>query len=345
VNKRLLSVFLAWLTCGLAIAGAQSGTPLENAKALYDSASFDEALTVLDRLGSTQPEADVEEVQRYRALCLLALNRTAEAQKAIEVVFSRDPLYKLAEGDAPPRMRAAFTEVRRRLLPKVTEQLYASAKMSFDRKEYALAATQFKDLLTFLEDADAKSLPSLKEFRTLATGFRDLSVAAVPAVASIKPNPGPSASAPATPSAPSAAPPALVAAAGPQAAPVEPAGKIVSRPALTPQGASASSASSASGRTSGGSPGVLVPPVILRQQMPLWLAMKDLLPRGKRGQVRVIIDEQGNVEEARVVESVHPVYDALLLSASRTWKYEPATLDGKPVRYVKLIDVVLKPTS
>ena len=90
---------------------------------------------------------------------------------------------------------------------------------------------------------------------------------------------------------------------------------------------------------------MIVPPVILRQQMPLWLGMKDLLPRGKRGQVRVIIDEQGDVEEARVVESVHPVYDALLLSAARTWKYEPATVNGKPVRYVKLIEVVLKPTS
>jgi TonB family protein len=337
VNKRLLSVFLAWLTCGLAIAGAQSGASLENAKALYNSASFDEALTVLDRLGGAQPDVDVEEVQRYRALCLLALNRTAEAQNAIEVVFSRDPLYRLAEGDAPPRMRAAFTEVRRRLLPKVTEQLYASAKLSFDRKEYALAATQFKDLLTFLEDADAKSLPSLKEFRTLATGFRDLSVAAAPAVAAIKPDPAPSAAVP------SAAPP-------PAATVTEAAGKTPSKPVIAPQGSPAPSPSAgasvaAAGPASGAAPGVLVPPVILRQQMPLWLAMKDLLPRGKRGQVRVIIDDQGNVEEARVVESVHPAYDALLLSAARTWKYEPATLDGKPVRYVKLIEVVLKPTS
>ena len=334
MNKRLLSVFLAWLTCGLAIAGAQHGTPLEHAKALYDSASFDEALTVLDRLGSAQPDVDVEEVQRYRALCLLALNRTAEAQNAIEVVFSRDPLYRLAEGDAPPRMRAAFNEVRRRLLPKITEQLYASAKLSFDRKEYSLAATQFKDLLTFLEDADAKSLPSLKEFRTLATGFRDLSVAAAPAVVAVKPDPAPPAPAP-------AAPP--VSSPGPVAATVEPAGKTrtASSPAIVPQASSLPGPSAASG----GSPGVLVPPVILRQQMPLWLGMKDQLPHGKRGQVRVIIDDQGNVEEARVVESVHPVYDALLLSAARTWKYEPATLDGKPVRYVKLIEVVLKPTS
>jgi len=334
VNKRLLSIFLTWLTCGLAIVGAQSGSPLEQAKALYDSASFDEALTVLDRLGSAQPEADVEEVQRYRALCLLALNRTAEAQNAIEVVFSRDPLYRLAEGEAPPRMRAAFTEVRRRLLPKVSEQLYASAKLSFDRKEYALAATQFKDLLTFLEDADAKSLPSLKEIRTLATGFRDLSVAAAPAVAAIKPEPEPArASAPPPP----AAATAPAAAPRPAAATTEPAGKTASSPAITPPASSASSTSTG--------PGVLVPPVTLMQQMPLWLEMKDLLPRGKRGQVRVIIDEQGNVDDARVVESVHPVYDALLVAAARTWKYEPAKLDGKPVRYVKLIDVVLKPSS
>jgi TonB family protein len=317
VNKGLLIVFLMSLTCGLAAAGAQSGSPLENAKALYDSASFDEALTVLDRLGTTQPEADVEEVQRYRALCLLALNRTAEAQNAIEVVFSRDPLYKLAEGDAPPRMRAAFTEVRRRLLPKVSEQLYAAAKLSFDRKEYALAATQFKDLLTFLEDADARTLPSLKELRTLATGFHDLSAAAAPVVVTKKVEvavPAPAAAVPAA------------------------------QPPTTVQNA-ASPATTAAAPTVVNPAGVLVPPVALKQQMPLWLGAKEFLPRGKRGMVRVIIDEQGNVDDARVVESIHSVYDALLVSAARTWKYQPATLDGKPTRYMKVIEVVLKPTS
>jgi TonB family protein len=313
VNKRLLIVLLLSLTIGVASARAQSGSSLERAKALYDSASFDEALSILDELKRAQPETDVEEVQRYRALCLLALNRTAEAQTAIEVVFSRDPLYKLAEGDAPPRMRAAFTEVRRRLLPKVTEQLYASAKESFDRKEYALAATQFKDLLTFLEEPDARALPSLKELRTLATGFRDLSVAAAPAAK----KPEPAASSAASAPGPTAAPPATV-----QNAP----GNAAASPAV-----------------SAGVSGVLVPPVTLKQQMPLWLGMKELLPRGKRGMVRVIIDEKGNVEEARVVESVHAVYDALLLSAARTWKYEPAKLDGKPTRYVKMVEVVLKP--
>ena len=314
VSPRWLAAWLVCLTLGLAGAHAQSGSSIQDAKALYDSASFDEALTVLDRLARTQPEADVADVQRYRALCLLALNRTADAQTAIEIVLSRDPLYKLSEGDAPPRMRAAFSEVRRRLLPKVTEQLYTSAKLSFDRKEYALASTQFSDLLRFLDEPDARELPSLQEFRTLATGFRDLSVAAQPTVVKAEP---PSAA---------AAPPSVSAAGAPAAGP--------------PPASASASASPAPEVPAGG---VLVPPVIVRQQMPLWLAMTQFLPRGGRGKVRIIVDEKGSVEEARVVESVHTVYDALLLSAARTWKYEPATLDGKPVRYAKIIEVVLRP--
>jgi TonB family protein len=181
----------------------------------------------------------------------------------------------------------------------VTEQLYASAKLTFDRKEYALAATQFSDLLRFLDEPDARDLAAVKEFRTLAAGFRDLSLAAQASLARPEPPPVPipavAANAPVSPPAPAA-------------------------PA-----------------------GVLVAPVIIRQQMPLWLGMAEFLPRGGRGKIRVIVDDQGNVEEARIVESVHTVYDALLLSAARTWKYEPATLDGKPVRYMKLIEVVLSP--
>src|SRR3954447_636057 len=243
VSPGWLFVWLVCLTLGLAGAHAQSGSSLQDAKALYDSASFDEALTILDRLARTQPEADVEDIQRYRALCLLALNRTADAQNALEIVLSRDPLYKLSEGDAPPRMRAAFSEVRRRLLPKVTEQLYASAKLSFDRKEYALASTQFSDLLRFLDEPDARELPSLKEFRTLATGFRDLSVAAQ---STVKAEPSPAGAPPASP------PVAGAAGANPPSRPA---------PGSPPSGADTSTSAA----------GVLVPPVIVRQQMPLWL--------------------------------------------------------------------------
>jgi TonB family protein len=312
----LFGVVLLCLAFGQTNAGAQAGNTLDRARSLYDSASFDEALVILDRVSGAQPETDVEEVQRYRALCLLALNRTSDAQHAIEIVFSRDPMFRLADGDAPPRMLAAFNDVRRRLLPKVTEQLYASAKMTFDRKEYDLATTQFSDLLAFLEDADARELPSLKEFRTLATGFRDLSQVAL--VTAPKPAPTPA------------------------LAPTPAANPIQVPPQKEPQVAALSPAASPNIVTGQPAAGV-EPPVVIRQQMPLWLGMRDFLPRGGRGIIRVIVNEQGSVEDARIVSSVHTVYDALLLSAARTWKYEPARLNGKPVPYMKMIEVVLAP--
>jgi hypothetical protein len=195
-------------------------------------------------------------------------------------------------------------------MPKVVDQLYASAKLTFDRKEYELAATQFSDLLTFLDDGDTRELPSLKEFRTLATGFRDLSQVALTTASKPAPAPEPVA----------------------QAVPAGQPAAAFNVPTPSPITGASQAAS-----------GTLEPPVVIRQQMPLWLGMRDFLPRGNRGTLRVIIDERGNVEEARIIESLHMVYDALLLSATRTWKYEPAKLDGKPVRYVKMIEVVLKP--
>jgi outer membrane biosynthesis protein TonB len=82
---------------------------------------------------------------------------------------------------------------------------------------------------------------------------------------------------------------------------------------------------------------------MIRQQMPIWVASRTLLPKGSTGKLRLIIDERGNVEDAKMVESVHSVYDALLISATRLWKYEPAKLDGRPVRYAKMIQIVLNP--
>jgi hypothetical protein len=38
---------------------------------------------------------------------------------------------------------------------------------------------------------------------------------------------------------------------------------------------------------------------------------------------------------------VHPVYDAMMLAATNNWTYRPATLDGVPVRYRKLVEISL----
>ena len=52
--------------------------------------------------------------------------------------------------------------------------------------------------------------------------------------------------------------------------------------------------------------------------------------------------KRGAVESAIVRESIHPRYDDQLVSAARKWQYQPATLDGTPVKYRKLVQVNVK---
>ena len=47
--------------------------------------------------------------------------------------------------------------------------------------------------------------------------------------------------------------------------------------------------------------------------------------------VKAIIDEHGNVAEMDLVESLEDAYDQAAMDAIAQWRFEPATLDGKPV--------------
>jgi tetratricopeptide (TPR) repeat protein len=85
-------------------------------------------------------------------------------------------------------------------------------------------------------------------------------------------------------------------------------------------------------------------PVMIRQVMPPWNA-PDAISRQTqyRGVVRVNIGIDGTVVSSEIVRSVHPLYDRLLLSASRNWLYQPARQDGKPVAAEILVEVLLQP--
>ena len=48
-------------------------------------------------------------------------------------------------------------------------------------------------------------------------------------------------------------------------------------------------------------------------------------------ELEAVVGPDGTVERARVTRSLHPDLDAQALSAIRQWRFEPATLDGKPV--------------
>lgn len=163
--------------------------PLSSARELYASARYDEALATLDslRVGedvSVKP-GEVRAVEQVRSLCLLALGRASEAEEAIAAVVSVDPFFQPGEADAAPRVRAAFQDVRRRMLPDIASERYASAKASYDQKDYPSAAEQFKQVLALLQDPDMQG--RLPDLRTLSAGFLELSKAALKAAEPPKP--------------------------------------------------------------------------------------------------------------------------------------------------------------
>ena len=161
---------------------ADSQESINAARDLYTAAAYEDALALLDRLRASAHRADDSRyIEQYRAFCLLALGRTTDAERAIEAVVAAAPLYRPSDADASPRVRLAFRDVRRRMLPDIIQQKYAEAKAAFDRKEPAIARTRFKLLLDLLNDPDVSSVvnqPPLSEIRTLAAGFRDLSASA-----------------------------------------------------------------------------------------------------------------------------------------------------------------------
>jgi TonB family protein len=86
----------------------------------------------------------------------------------------------------------------------------------------------------------------------------------------------------------------------------------------------------------------VVAPVTTRQTMPRF---PGLLKEPASGLLELVIDATGAVESVRVLKSVHPQYDPLIVSAARKWQYQPALLDGTAVKYSKRIQISLAPSA
>lgn len=173
---RMNALIVWWIIITILIAGPvaaqHESARLAAARNLYVSARYEEALEVLDALrGDAHP--DRKSVEKYRSLCLLALGRTADAERAIAAVVTADPTYQPDEAEASPRVRATFAEVRRQLLPGIATARYAAAKATYDRREWAAAAEQFQLVLGLIDDPDTGG--RLADLRLLAAGFLELS--------------------------------------------------------------------------------------------------------------------------------------------------------------------------
>jgi TonB family protein len=313
---------LACLALAAATAAplAAQPNPLVAARELYASARYDEALAMLNGLSPADAGNPLERryVEQYRSLCLLALGRGGEAEQAIAAVVTADPAYRPSEAEAAPRVRTAFTDVRKRLLPDIARARYADAKGSFDRKEFPQAEQQFRNLLALLDDGDMGG--RLGDLRVLVQGFLDLSVASSP------PPPPPSVEAPRMAESPMAAPSPTRAA-------------VMATAARTPDQPGSSQGMSRDRIFGGDEPGI-TGPIAVKQDLPR--VPSTLVGRTRdRGLLEVIIDEQGRVTNATIRSPIHPVYDSQLLVAARDWKYKPAMVNGQPVKFRKVIQVAV----
>src|SRR5436189_4977026 len=88
---------------------------LATARDLYRAAEYDDALKLLDGLRASNRRPDEgRAIDEYRAYCLLALGRRAEAEHAIEAVVSGSPSYRPSAEEASPGVRSMFGTVRPR---------------------------------------------------------------------------------------------------------------------------------------------------------------------------------------------------------------------------------------
>jgi TonB family protein len=144
-------------------------------KTLYAAAEYDKALEVVAALDSI-------EAQQYKALCLLALGRQADASTAIEALVNASPTFTPSSEDAPPRFVELVTKVRQKLLPSIARRLFAEGREHYTEKQNDEAVRRFSLVLTLLSDPAFADANTRQDLETLAKGFIDLANAAAPPV-------------------------------------------------------------------------------------------------------------------------------------------------------------------
>jgi hypothetical protein len=84
----------------------------------------------------------------------------------------------------------------------------------------------------------------------------------------------------------------------------------------------------------------VIPSTPIRQEVPR-VPPQIVNQTRDRGILDVTIDEQGRVIAAAIRLGLHPIYDSQILLAVRDWRYQPATLNGRPVKFRKIIQITV----
>jgi hypothetical protein len=289
-------------------AGLMAQDPLRDAKDLYASAAYEDALSTLTKLsGGGGGTPDVQrQAQEYRAFCLFALGRTSEAEAVAEAIIKRDPFAQLDGSDVSPRLVAMFTGVRKRLLPSLIRERFRTARSGLEQKDYSAAEPQLTQAHLMIVDAEKLGVhdEALADLGVLVDGFLQM----IRLTSEQK-----SAAAVATAAAETVAP--------------QPPVRV---PAASPQSYSAADDG-------------ITAPIAIDQRLPTMNTVMARIAQSshRNGLLDIIISETGEVVDAVIRQSLMPAYDALVTDSARHWKYRPAMNDGVPVRYVKTIALVV----
>ena len=276
---------------------------LASAKTLYESAAYEAALSELSAIQNSEL---ADAVDTYKALCLLGLGRTRDAEQALELVVIRKPLLVLDDDEYSPRVVALFRDVRKKALPAAAQQLYSNARSDYENKNYEAAASGFKQALQVMADIGSESqTQTLADLKELSSGFATLAEAKVAAQAQAPPR---------------------AAAAPPPAAPSTPAARIA--PAFYTLADID-----------------VTPPVVMAQPIPAWTFTPYAPNRVFSGTLELVIDEKGSVETVVLTDPVWPPYDLALLQAAKRWQYQPAVKQGNPVRFKRILVINIDPST
>ena len=258
---------------------------MPRAEALYVEAAYEEALPSLP---STPPAGKEDDTDRYRVLCLLALDRQPEAEPALEAALTRRATFRIP--GASPRVLDFVNDVRQRVLPVRAEALYKRGRTDFEDFEYAEALDELTTLLTLLGEPE---VGRLAELRTEVERLRNTAQERLDIIAKKA---------------------ALFSQESPD-------------PVYTRLTAGVSS------------------PRQLSRNLPRWDPPRDQALAHLPGLVEVVIDWEGRVESARMVERLAPFYDDALVQAAHSWRFEPARRNGEPVRFRHQIEVIMRPKT
>jgi tetratricopeptide (TPR) repeat protein len=276
-------------------------------RAHYATAAYEEALAHVGRLAASLVTPELEQ---FRALCLLALGRNEEGRQSFERLIRQAPLYVIPDTEISPRMHGVFREVRRQVLPVIVRELYNTGKDSYGEKRYEAAASELREVKRLLDDPDAAAdAATAADLRQLTDGFLRLAEAELALAARV-------AAAPPAPRPPTDEP---------SPAETRDNGLRVTRIVVY----------SREDRD-------VAPPVELERFMPPWnppVTMARFLEY--RGELEVVVNEVGRVEDSRMLRPTIPSYDLTLIGATHSWRFTPAQRNGEAVKYRLTFGVVL----